>query len=41
MNLHKIFVPESDAVPSNNKFYLTFPYFGAQSDKLVAELTIL
>ena len=39
--LCKIFVPQSDVVSSVNKFYFTLPYFGAQSEKMKSELSIL
>ena len=39
--MRKIFVPQSDVVSSVNKFYFTLPYFGAQSEKMKSELSIL
>ena len=39
--LCRILVPQSDAVSSVNKFHLTLPYFGAQSEKIKSELSIL
>ena len=35
------FVLQSDVVSSVNKFYFTLPYFGAQSEKMKSELSIL
>ena len=39
--LCKIFVPQFDVVSSVNNFYFTLPYFGAQSEKIKSELSIL